>query len=152
MPPRARLELERFLPYRLNVAAEAVSRALSRIYAENHGIGIPEWRVIATLGQFGRTTAKAIGAHSRMHKTKVSRAIALLEDRGLVSRAANAADRREEFLELTTKGERLYDELAPKALGFERSLIERIGRRDAARFEQLLGRLEKCLAERRPAK
>ena len=63
-------------------------------------------------------TAKAIGAHSHMHKTKVSRAVALLERRKLVSRRANRADLREAFLSLTPAGRDIYDELAPIALEF----------------------------------
>ncbi|WP_435370010.1 hypothetical protein, partial [Acinetobacter baumannii] len=70
----AKLELETFLPYRLNVLASIVSQGLSGIYAKRYGIGDPEWRVMATLGQFGAMTAKDIGGHSHMHKTKVSRA------------------------------------------------------------------------------
>jgi len=70
----APLKLEEFLPYRLNVVASLVSQALSRVYADRYGIGVPEWRVLVTLGQFGMMTGKAIGAHSHMHKTKVSRA------------------------------------------------------------------------------
>src|SRR3569832_2104961 len=58
------LRLEDFLPYRLNVCSNLVSSALSRIYAERYRIGVPEWRVLVTLGQFGMMTAKAIGAHS----------------------------------------------------------------------------------------
>ena len=72
----APLKLEEFLPYRLNVVASLVSQALSRIYADRYGIGVPEWRVLVTLGQFGMMTGKAIGSHSHMHKTKVSRAVA----------------------------------------------------------------------------
>src|SRR3989304_7094263 len=68
------LKLETFLPYRLNVCSNLVSQALSRVYAERYKIGVPEWRVLVTLGQFGLMTAKAIGTHSHMHKTKVSRA------------------------------------------------------------------------------
>jgi hypothetical protein len=37
----------------------------------------------------GAMTAKAIGVHSHMHKTKVSRAVALLERRKLVTRRSN---------------------------------------------------------------
>jgi hypothetical protein len=77
----APLKLEEFLPYRLNVLANLVSQALSRIYVERYGLGVPEWRVLVTLGQFGVMTGKAIGAHSHMHKTKVSRAVAELEKR-----------------------------------------------------------------------
>src|SRR6195256_2825547 len=85
----APLKLEHFLPYRLNVVASLTSQALSRIYADRYGIGVPEWRVLVTLGQFGLMTGKAIGAHSHMHKTKVSRAVAVLEQRKLVTRRAN---------------------------------------------------------------
>src|SRR5208337_1203782 len=83
------LKLEEFLPYRLNVLASLVSQALSRIYAKRYGIGVPEWRLLVTLGQYGVMTGKAVGAHSHMHKTKVSRAVALLEGRKLVVRRAN---------------------------------------------------------------
>ena len=39
---RQRLELERFLPYRLNVLAHVVSQGLSGLYGSRHGLGIPE--------------------------------------------------------------------------------------------------------------
>ena len=114
----AALKLEEFLPYRLNVCANLVSNALSRIYADRYEIGVPEWRVLVTLGQFGMMTAKAIGIHSHMHKTKVSRAVALLERRKLVVRRANRADLREAFLSLTPAGRDIYSDLAPSALEF----------------------------------
>jgi MarR family len=101
---RVALKLEEFLPYRLNVCSSLVSHALSRIYADRYKIGVPEWRVLVTLGQFGAMTAKTIGDHSHMHKTKVSRAVALLERRKLVTRRANRADLREAFLSLTAAG------------------------------------------------
>ena len=118
----APLKLEQFLPYRLNVVASLVSQALSRIYADRYGIGVPEWRVLVTLGQYGMMTGKAIGAHSHMHKTKVSRAVALLEKRKLVARRANRADLREAFLALTPAGRAMYDDLAPIALDFANRL------------------------------
>jgi DNA-binding MarR family transcriptional regulator len=120
------LKLEEFLPYRLNVCANLVSQALSRVYSERYNIGVPEWRVLVTLGQFGMMTAKAIGSHSHMHKTKVSRAVALLERRKLVARRANRADLREAFLSLTPAGCDIYDELAPIALDFARQLLETV--------------------------
>ena len=91
----APLKLEHFLPYQLNVLASLVSQALSRVYARRYRIGVPEWRVLVTLGQFGVMTGKAIGAHTHMHKTKVSRAVALLEKRKLLARRVNRADMRE---------------------------------------------------------
>ncbi|MGH6930771.1 MAG: MarR family winged helix-turn-helix transcriptional regulator [Dongiaceae bacterium] len=134
--------MERFLPYRLNVVAESVSRALSRLYAERYGIGIPEWRVIATLGQYERMTAKDVGVHSRMHKTKVSRAVAALEEKGLASREPNEDDMREAFLTLTGRGWRIYQDLAPRALAFERALDAALGAREREHLDGLLRKLE----------
>jgi DNA-binding MarR family transcriptional regulator len=139
---RPLLELERFLPYRLNVVAESVSRSLSRLYAERYGIGVPEWRVIATLGQYDQMTAKEVGTHSRMHKTKVSRAVAALEAKGLASREANEADMREAFLTLSGRGRRIYQDLAPRALAFECALDAALGPREREHLDSLLRKLE----------
>jgi DNA-binding MarR family transcriptional regulator len=137
----APLKLEQFLPYRLNVVASLVSQALSRIYADRYGIGVPEWRVLVTLGQYGMMTGKAIGAHSHMHKTKVSRAVALLEHRKLVMRRANRADLREAFLALTPSGRAMYDDLAPIALDFASRLSEVVDTADRPAFERAIERL-----------
>ena len=140
----APLKLEQFLPYRLNVVASLVSQALSRIYADRYGIGVPEWRVLVTLGQYGMMTGKAIGQHSHMHKTKVSRAVALLEKRKLLTRRANKADMREAFLSLTAAGRAIYHDLAPVAAAFARGLIEAVDPADRAAFDRAL----KMLSER----
>jgi DNA-binding MarR family transcriptional regulator len=137
----APLKLEQFLPYRLNVVASLVSQALSRIYADRYGIGVPEWRVLVTLGQYGMMTGKAIGSHSHMHKTKVSRAVALLEDRKLVMRRANRADLREAFLALTPAGRAMYDDLAPIALDFANRLADAVDSADRAAFERAVDSL-----------
>lgn len=137
----AALKLDQFLPYRLNVCANMVSQALSRIYADKYKIGVPEWRVLVTLGEFGNMTAKSIGQHSCMHKTKVSRAVALLERRKLVIRRANRDDLREAFLSLTPAGRAIYDELAPSALEFVDRLLATVDEADRAALNRALQKL-----------
>lgn len=137
----APLKLEDFLPYRLNVVASLTSHALSRIYAERYGIGVPEWRVLVTLGQYGMMTGKAIGEHSHMHKTKVSRAVAVLEKRKLLTRKTNRADLRESLLTLTPAGVAIYQDLAPVALDFARRLSDAIEPADRSAFERAVDRL-----------
>lgn len=138
---QAALKLEEFLPYRLNVCAALVSQALSRIYAERYKIGVPEWRVLVTLGEFDMMTAKAIGNHSHMHKTKVSRAVALLERRKLVARRVNRSDLREAFLSLTPAGRDIYSELAPIALDFAKRLLGTVDAADRAALDRALKKL-----------
>lgn len=140
-PLEAALKLEEFLPYRLNVCASLVSAALSRIYAERYKIGVPEWRVLVTLGQYGMMTAKAVGAHSHMHKTKVSRAVALLERRKLVTRRVNRADLREAFLSLAPAGRDVYSEVTPVAMDFVRQLMDTIDGNDRAALDRSLKKL-----------
>jgi len=137
----AALKLDRFLPYRLNVCSALVTQALSRIYAGRYKIGVPEWRVLVTLGEFDMMTAKAIGHHSHMHKTKVSRAVALLERRKLLSRRTNRDDLREAFLSLTPAGRDVYNELAPAALEFVRQLLESVDPADRAALDRTLTKL-----------
>jgi DNA-binding MarR family transcriptional regulator len=144
---QAPLKLEHFLPYQLNVVSSLVSQALSRVYARRYGIGVPEWRVVVTLGQHGVMTAKAIGAHTHMHKTKVSRAVAFLEKRRLLGRRANRDDMREAFLSLTTAGRAMYEEVAPHALEFARRLTDILSPTDREAFDRALKQLTARSAE-----
>jgi DNA-binding MarR family transcriptional regulator len=143
----APLKLEHFLPYQLNVVASLVSLALSRVYARRYRIGVPEWRVLVTLGQYGVMTGKAIGAHSHMHKTKVSRAVALLEKRKLLVRRSNRADMRESFLSLTANGRAMYEEVAPHALDFARRLTEILTPADRDAFNRAVKQLTERSAQ-----
>jgi DNA-binding MarR family transcriptional regulator len=126
----APLKLEHFLPYQLNVVSSLVSQALSQVYARRYAIGVPEWRVVVTLGQHGVMTAKAIGAHTHMHKTKVSRAVALLEKR-----------------RLTAAGRAMYEEVAPQALDFARRLTEILTPNDREAFNRAIKQLTARSAE-----
>lgn len=135
------LRLEGFLPYRLNMLATEVSQTLARAYGQRFGISIPEWRVLATLGQFGVMTARDIGSHSRMHKTTVSRAVAALEKRRLVVRRANRADMREAFLALTESGMAIYQEIVPMARAFSDSLCEGLSASELQQMNTLIDKL-----------
>jgi len=136
-----KLVLENFLPYRLSRLAGAVSRDFRAVYGRHYDLTVPEWRVLATLGQFGEMGAKAIGVHSDMHKTKVSRAVRALETRRWLKRGEVPEDRREEILSLTPRGEDAYAEIIPRAIVFERALLAALGP-DAQALLVALERLE----------
>jgi DNA-binding MarR family transcriptional regulator len=117
------LLLDDFVPFRLNRLADAVSLNLSEIYRDRFGLEIPEWRVLVTVGQCRECTAQQVAFSTRMHKTRVSRAVASLEERKLLARAANAEDARERWLCLSPAGRRMYSSLVPLALERERQLL-----------------------------
>ncbi len=139
-----KLALELFLPYRLNRISSAVSQSFRAVYGPHHDLTIPEWRVLATLGQFETMGAKAIGSHSSMHKTKVSRAVRALEERRWLKRRESVADRREEILSLTPLGLDAYADIVQRAKAFEAQLLSALGPQAQALL-RALDRLEATL-------
>jgi DNA-binding MarR family transcriptional regulator len=81
-----------------------------------------EWRVLFHLGRYGEMTAKALCDRGRLHKTKVSRAVAKLETRRFLQRRVLPEDRRAEVLALTTAGRAAYADLQAQAQVFDRKL------------------------------
>jgi DNA-binding MarR family transcriptional regulator len=139
------LLLRNFTPFRLNRLASGVSDHLSEVYKQRFGLEIPEWRVIATVGPAWSCTAQHIADSTRMHKTRVSRAIAHLVERDLIERASNADDRREMELRLTKPGRAMYAELIPLALERERALLSCLNEEELRAFTEGLSRLGEFL-------
>ncbi|WP_341895977.1 MarR family winged helix-turn-helix transcriptional regulator [Ferrovibrio terrae] len=139
--PKTTLHLDRFLPYRLSVVTNRISGALSRHYADRFGIGIPEWRVIANLGRTPGLTANDVVERSAMDKVTVSRAVAALEHKGLLSRVRDEGDKRKSRLTLSAKGQTVYAEIAPLALGFERDLLTVLTADEAAQLDRIIDKL-----------
>jgi DNA-binding MarR family transcriptional regulator len=136
-------QLDRFLPFRLNRAAEFVGLGFSGHYRKAYRMTRPEWRVLAALGAYGRMTATAVGRNSTMHKTKVSRAVRALEGRRWLKRFEDEADRRVEHLELTREGRRAYDKIAREALAYEQKLAEWLGAEGIRALEAGLAAVER---------
>jgi len=137
-----RLVLLDFLPFRLYRLATEVSRELSRTYSRDFGIDIPEWRIIATLGDEGTAVAQAIAEATRMHKSTVSRAVAHLIETGWVERVPDDDDRRQLLLRLTGEGRARYARLVPVVLAYQARLIEALGADASGDLLRALDRLE----------
>ena len=139
--PGQTLLLERFLPYRLSVLSNTVSKAIARLYADRFGITIPEWRVMAVLGRFGPSSAAEICKATAMDKVQVSRALQRLTDSSLVSRRTDKTDRRRSVVAMTTKGRGVYDDIVPLALSREEILLEGLDANEKHQLDLLLQKL-----------
>ncbi|HEY3729659.1 MAG TPA: MarR family winged helix-turn-helix transcriptional regulator [Steroidobacteraceae bacterium] len=140
---RAALRLQDYLPYRLSVAANAVSRLVARSYERQFGLRNPQWRLLAVLADEGALTQQALCRRTLMDKVTVMRAAQSLLRRRLVRRLPNDADGRSHQLVLTIAGKRLYRRIVPCALAYEAQLLEGIGSQAIVRFDQMLRRLER---------
>jgi DNA-binding MarR family transcriptional regulator len=142
----AKLDLFRFVPFRLNRLAAEVSAALAGEYQQRYGLDIPEWRVLATLGfRNDACSAQYISHCTRTHKSTISRAVTALMQRQLVERVENEDDRREFRLRLTRKGRALYEELIPRLLRKEQEILSCLSAMERKEFATALGKIEKSL-------
>ena len=143
----ARLDLFKFVPFRLNRLAAEVSSALAAEYQARYGLDIPEWRVLATLGfRSDACSAQYVAQCTRTHKSTISRAVTALMKRQIIERVENAEDRREFRLRLTRKGRVLYEELIPRLLRKEQEILSCLTAQERKDFAALLGKIEKSLA------
>ena len=142
----SRLDLFKFVPFRLNRLAAEVSLALSSEYQERYRLDIPEWRVLATLGfRNDACSAQYISYCTRTHKSTISRAVTALLKRRLIERVANENDRREFRLRMTSKGKTLYEELIPRMMHREREILASLSAQERKDFARLLGKIEASL-------
>jgi DNA-binding MarR family transcriptional regulator len=141
-----RLRLDDYLPYRLSVAANAVSELIARAYVDRFGLTVPQWRLMAVLGEQSPLTQQALCARTVMDKVTVMRAARGLLQRRLLRRAPNTEDGRSHRLSLSATGERMYAEVAPLALRYETLLLTGIEADEVDRLERWLRRLQQTAA------
>jgi DNA-binding MarR family transcriptional regulator len=137
----ARLDLERFLPYRLSVLSNRVSGAIARQYSDRFGLSIPEWRIMAVLGGAPDLSARDLAERTAMDKVQVSRAVESLVRARRVARTADRADGRIQRLALTLKGRAIYDEVVPLALGLEDMFLSTLSAEERRTLDALMIKL-----------
>ena len=135
------LRLDNFLPYRLSVLSNAVSRRIAAIYEAEFDLSIWQWRIIAVLGETGGLTSTEVATRTLMDKPSVSRAAASLIERGIIARTTDKDDRRRAPLTLTDEGQAIYAAVIPRALACERELIEALSPEEITALHRLLTRL-----------
>ena len=134
------LILNQFLPFRLVNIAKRVSDTYSWVYNREFGLSIPEWRILARLGEQPGLSSKLIGEITLMDKSKVSRGVKQLEDKGLLVKNKDQQDNRVYYLSLTEAGQQLYHSIVPTALDWEAELLQAL---DVSEYRDLFRVLEK---------
>lgn len=139
--PAGALKLQDFLPYRLAVLAESVSRSIAQVYAERFALTRDEWRVLAALAETGAMKSRDAALYATLDKMQVSRAVAGLERSGLIAREEDAEDRRNRILSLTPAGRALLRKLTPMVQARETFLLEALDADEAAVLDRAIDRL-----------
>lgn len=142
-----KLTLSAFLPYQLSITSNAVSDLIARAYRGKFALKVPEWRVMALLGEAEVATQRQLVAATAMDKVTVNRACKALEARALVNRVPNTRDGRSHHLALTAAGRDLYEQIVPEAIQLEAELEKILGSGEAKMLEHMLAQLRARVAE-----
>lgn len=140
---KPQLNLDTFLPYRLSVLSNRVSDAIARQYSQRFDLSIPEWRIIAVLGQTPNLSARDVARRTAMDKVQVSRGVTSLVASRRVARSEDTNDARISRLSLTAKGRAIYDEVAPLALRLESLLLSSLSAQERNTLENLMHKLDR---------
>ncbi|WP_018147875.1 MarR family winged helix-turn-helix transcriptional regulator [Henriciella marina] len=139
--PGDTLRLDTFLPYRLSVLSNAISRKIADMYEREFNLSIWQWRILAVLGESDGLTSTEVAARTLMDKPAVSRATGSLIDRGLITRTSDSIDRRKSALGLSEAGRDVYNAVIPRARAYEKELLAALSPEDAEALHTLLTRL-----------
>ncbi|WP_226017131.1 MarR family winged helix-turn-helix transcriptional regulator [Novosphingobium sp. FKTRR1] len=139
--PGSKTRLRHFLPYRLAVTSNAISGMIAGEYRNEFGLKIPEWRVMAVLGDAGPLTQRDLVRATLMDKVAVNRACKVLDERELIRRSPNESDGRSHHLELTPAGVELHGKIWPQAVGAYERIFAALSPRETERLAVLLDKL-----------
>jgi DNA-binding MarR family transcriptional regulator len=148
------LRLETFFSFRVSILAKLLDRRLARLVGEQFGLALAEYRVLAQITMRPQSTVRAIAARTFVDKAQVSRAVAVLEEQGLIARTISDTDRRSPEFRATRSGRALMNRIVPLRLAQERELADHLGRTEltrlAATFQPLIDLLAEPSAEGEP--
>jgi len=135
------VQLQAFLPYRLAVVTEAISRSMAAVYHRRYELSRDEWRLLAALAGSGRIQAAEAAQLTTLDKMQASRALRSLQSRGLVDRRTDENDRRHVIVQLLPAGRALLRQITPMVLAREAYLLEALDDEERAVLDRALAKL-----------
>ena len=128
------LALESSISFQVSVLAKLLDRRLARLVVDRFGLTVAEYRVLAQVMLFPRSTVRAIAERTFVDKAQVSRAAAALEAGAYVTRDLLDHDRRSPIFTVTRTGRALLNRIVPLRQAQERDILAGL---DAAGLETL---------------
>ena len=132
------IDLQGYFPFFLGTIANRWTTTSSRIYLDRFGIGIGEWRVLASIRSLGTASSQEIVNLISMDASAVSRSMAKLEKDGFVKPIKGKFAGRTKPYALTAKGVTLHANVSNVALRREQLLLEDLTEDEQAELLRLM--------------
>ena len=142
-----KIELDQYVPYFLGTIANRWTAASSRRYLREFGVGIAEWRVLASLRTLGQATSLDAANLTGMDPAAVTRALSQLQEKGCAEPVAGRFAGRTKPFALTGKGMSLYADMRRVAQDREAILLQDLTESDREELLRLLRLLHARLPE-----
>jgi DNA-binding MarR family transcriptional regulator len=140
-PTVERPEYQRRVAFLLGAVSNLIAAGGSRLYRKAFNLGLGEGRLLYVLGYERDLTAARASQIMGIDKGATSRALAVLERRGLVTVTVDTADARQRVIHLTEAGRQLRDRLMAVLLERERRLMSVFSAEEVEVLSNLLQRL-----------
>ena len=137
-PTEAPTPLTGLVAFKLIHLADTISRAATLVYKKQFGLNNSELRAMIALSDIQPLTIADLSRVDRIDKAWVSRSVASLLDRGLVSREAHPTDQRMALIRLTPAGLDLTRRFEPVAHARQKRLLTGLSQREAFRVIDML--------------
>ncbi len=116
--------LERRFGYRFSSISRALGQQMLLYVEREFGLGLAEYRILTVLEDGESPSIREIATKSQIDKAQVTRCMSALVQRGLVTQAVDARDRRLRSITLTKAGRSLLATMWP----FNKDRNERLER------------------------
>ncbi len=134
--------LESLVTYRLTRIADTLLRAAGQVYRARHGVTLTELRLLATLGRHQALSVNEASRLAGIDKAWVSRSVAALVKRKLVTRRPHPSDSRVVLLSLTAQGKTKVQQMVPMAVARNEHLLAGLSKKERSKFDEILGRIQ----------
>jgi homoprotocatechuate degradation regulator HpaR len=122
-------------------AREGVMIPIRDMLAET-GITEQQWRVLRVLSEFGTLDSKTLADRSSLLFPSLTRIVATMRDKGLITQTRDEIDRRRQFIAITTAGQKIIDDNTDQAAKIVAGFKRNLGKQDYEQLLDLLGRLD----------
>ncbi len=121
------LTVDNFLTTMLSQLITRLRSTVTQPYAEQFGLTVPEWRILALLAHARTLPFSELVVQSTSDKALVSRTLRLLEERGLVHLETEGNTPRKKLIcSVTDAGIALHDEVMPLARRRQAEVIRQL--------------------------
>lgn len=141
------IDLRRTVAFRVLGIASRLTQGFINRYTSQFGIGLPEWRTLAMLGQFGAIPSIRIAELADMDRGAISRAVAWLEEKDLVRRIDDPTHKRRKIVALTAAGKRLHDRISVFAQARQRRAMALLSRAEQELLDGIFEKLDRWADE-----